>query len=182
MDRGDMESGDRLRQGLSGLRALLCNDARQAVESNGLNQVPKRWKPNNFRSWFRRNGPSQSAGRASPRRVFPPPVPRGTPVDPGGADSATRAFRRQQQVSDLYSRWRADHSPDIDPDVLKDNAGAFSVSDAALTLPDALAAVKDDAESATKRANDLIKGNRVDNSNVASQLAARDFGTGHGGR
>lgn len=110
----------------------------------------------------------------SARLVYPPPVPVGTPHDPGGADSATRAARRQHQVADLYTRWRAAHSPDIDPDVLKSNAGAFSVSDAALTLPDALAAVKDDADTASQKVNNLIKGTRVGD-DVASQIAAQRF-------
>jgi hypothetical protein len=54
---------------------------------------------------------------------------------------------------------------------LKDNAGLFAVSDAALQLPCAMAAVKDDSDVATKKVNDLIRGTRVSD-DVASQLAA----------
>jgi hypothetical protein len=53
------------------------------------------------------------------------------------------------------------HSPDIEPDVLKNNAGAFSVSDAALTLPGALAAVKSDADAASKRVAEAVKSAKV---------------------
>ena len=113
-------------------------------------------------------------GTKPTRPSYPPPLPSGTPVDPGGQDNATRAFRRQQQVTDLYTRWRSAHSPDIDPDVLKGNAGAFSVSDAALMLPEVLAAVKDDADTATRHATELIQGYRV-GKDVASQLSATRY-------
>jgi hypothetical protein len=53
------------------------------------------------------------------------------------------------------------HSPDIEPDVLKNNAGAFSVSDAALTLPGALAAAKSDADAASKRVAEAVKSAKV---------------------
>jgi hypothetical protein len=74
----------------------------------------------------------------------------------------------------MYSDWRAAHSPDIDPNVLKNNAGAFSVSDAALALPDLLNAVKQDSEGATQKVNDLIKGTRVGD-DTASQIAAQRY-------
>ena len=112
--------------------------------------------------------PGTKPGRPS----YPPPVPVGTPVDPGGADSATRAINRQRQVADLYTSWRAAHSTDIAPDVLKANAGAFSVSDAALTLPEVLAGVKAEADEATRKTNELISGTRVGD-DVASQLQAQ---------
>jgi hypothetical protein len=109
------------------------------------------------------------------RPVYPPPVPVGVPVDPGGDDPATQAIRRQAQVADIYTRWREAHSPDIDPNVLKDNAGAFSVSDAALSLPDALAAVQADAAAAKGKVDDLIHGAGVDNTDVAGQISAQRF-------
>ena len=93
-------------------------------------------------------------------------------MDPGGADTATRAINRQRQVADLYTSWRAAHSANIDPTVLRDNAGAFSVSDAALTLPEVLAAVKAEAEEATRKTGELISGTRVGD-DVASQLQAQ---------
>jgi len=123
--------------------------------------------------------PSQSValpGTASARGpAFPPPLPKGTPVHPGGDDAATAAYRRQQQVAGIYSSWRAAHSRDIPPDVLKANAGAFAVSDAALTLPPALDAVKQDAEDAVAQVNDLLKSSKVDDSDVAGQIAAQRF-------
>jgi hypothetical protein len=73
-----------------------------------------------------------------------------------GARSPRPACCRQ-----AYSDWRAAHPEGIDPDVLKDKAGAFSVSDAALQLPEVLARVKDDSEAATKKVADLLKDNRV---------------------
>lgn len=111
----------------------------------------------------------------SSRLAYPPPVPVGTPVDPGGTDSATRAYRRQQQVADIYSRWRAAHSRDIPMETLKANAGAFAVSDAALTLPEALNAVAKDAEDAVAHVNGLLKSSKVDNTDVAGQIAAQRF-------
>ncbi len=119
-------------------------------------------------SAFASSMPGTRPGRPS----YPPPVPVGTPVDPGGADSATRAINRQRQVADLYTAWRAAHSTDIAADVLKANAGAFSVSDAALTLPEVLAAVKAEADEATQKTSELIKGTRV-GADVASQLQAQ---------
>jgi hypothetical protein len=107
--------------------------------------------------------------------AYPPPVPTGTPVDSGGADAATRAYRRQQKVADIYSRWRAAHSRDIPMETLKANAGAFAVSDAALTLPEALNAVAKDAEDAVARVNGLLKSSKVDNTDVAGQIAAQRF-------
>jgi hypothetical protein len=115
-----------------------------------------------------------NAGTRSARRVYPPPVRVGTPPDPGGRTPVERAYRVQQAVAKAYSDWRAAHPKGIDPDVLKDNAGAFSVSDAALQLPEVLAAVKDDSEAATKKMADLLKDTRVGD-DVASQIAAQRF-------
>jgi hypothetical protein len=94
------------------------------------------------------------------RPAYPPPVPTGF-IDPGGRTPAERAHRTQQAVAKAYSDWRAAHSRDIDPETLRDNAGAFQVSDAALTLPGVLDAVKANAAAAKGKADDLIKGNRV---------------------
>lgn len=115
-------------------------------------------------------------GTKPSRPSYPPPLPVGAPVHPGGADTATRTFRRQKQVGDdIYARWRAAHRPDIEPDVLKGNAGIFSVSDAALTLPGAIAEMQDEAKVATKKANDLIKNSRVKADDVASQIGAQRY-------
>ena len=74
------------------------------------------------------------------RPAYPPPIPSGF-IDPGGKTPVEKALRTQAAVHKIYSDWRAAHSKDIDPDVLKRNAGAFSVSDAALALPEAVRAV-----------------------------------------
>jgi hypothetical protein len=113
-------------------------------------------------------------GTAPARRVHVPSVPSGTLPDPGGRDSVERAHRLQRQTADLYTRWRASFPHGIDPDELKDTSGQFAYSDAALALPDALDAVKVDADSAAKQVNDLIKGMRVDG-DVASQLGAQRY-------
>jgi hypothetical protein len=105
------------------------------------------------------------------RPAYPPRIPSGF-IDPGGKTPVERALRTQQAVADHYTACRAAHSPNIDPDMLKDNAGAFQVSDAALALAPALDAVKADADAAKAKVNDLVKGQKVDASDVAAQLAA----------
>jgi hypothetical protein len=107
------------------------------------------------------------------RRAYPPPIPSGF-IDPGGKTPVERALRTQQPVADQYTAWRAAHSPNIDPDVLKDNAGAFQVSDAALALQPALDAVKADANAAQSKVDDLIKSQKVSN-DVEARLAAQSF-------
>ena len=66
---------------------------------------------------------------------------------------------------------RGAHSRDIDPNVLKQNARAYSVSNPATQLAPVLDAVRQDSEDANRHVNDLIKGNRVGD-DTASQLAA----------
>lgn len=107
------------------------------------------------------------------RRAYPPPIPSGF-IDPGGKTPVERTLRTQQAVADQYTAWRAAHSPNIDPDVLKHNAGAFQVSDAALALQPALDAVKADADDAQTKVDDLIKGQKVGN-DVEARLAAQSF-------
>ncbi|HTX93663.1 MAG TPA: hypothetical protein VME67_01755 [Mycobacterium sp.] len=58
--------------------------------------------------------------------------------------------------------------------MLKHNAGAFQVSDAALALQPALDAVKADADDAQTKVDDLIKGQKVGN-DVEARLAAQSF-------
>jgi hypothetical protein len=112
-------------------------------------------------------------GTTSHRRAYPPPVPQGF-IDPGGTTPVERALRVQQAVHQQYSDWRAAHSPDIDPGMLRDNAGAFAVSDPRLALQPALDAVKADADDAQTKVDDLIKGQKVGN-NVEARLAAQSF-------
>jgi hypothetical protein len=107
------------------------------------------------------------------RPAYPPPVPSGF-IDRGGRTPVERVHRTQQAVAKAYSDWRAAHSRDIYPETLRDNAGAFQVSDAALALPDVLAAVKTDADEATAKVNHLIKNHRV-GADVANQIAAQRY-------
>lgn len=113
-------------------------------------------------------------GTRPARRVHVPLPPSGQLPDPGGQDSVQRAHRRQQQVADLYTRWRGSFPDGIDPDELKDSAGQFAYTDAAFQLPDVLDPVKQDSDSATAKVNDLIKGTRV-GADVASQLGAQRY-------
>jgi len=103
------------------------------------------------------------------RRHLPGSFPIPVAVTPLSA-----AHRLQQQTADLYSRWRGSFPDGIDPDELKDAAGQFAYSDAALALPDALSAVESAANAATRRVSDLVKGTRV-GADVASQLAAQRY-------
>lgn len=105
------------------------------------------------------------------RLAYPPPIPTAF-IDPGGTTPVEHALRTQQVVAQQYADWRAAHSPDISPDVLRNNAGAFIVSDAALALPEAMRGVLDDADAAKAKVDSLVKGQKVDTSDVAAQLAA----------
>jgi hypothetical protein len=58
--------------------------------------------------------------------------------------------------------------------VLKDNAGMFAISDAALALPDALAESKAAADDAAQKLSDLVDGVRPAD-DVSSQLAAQAY-------
>lgn len=107
--------------------------------------------------------------------VYPPAIPTSDLPDAGGRTPVERAHRTQQAVAADYSRWRAAHSRDISPDVLKANAGAYAVSNPALQLPAVLDAVKQDSDAASAKVNDLIKGNRVPDDNVADQIAAQRY-------
>jgi hypothetical protein len=107
-------------------------------------------------------------------RAYPPPVPVGF-IDPGGTTPVEHALRTQQAVAQAYTDWRAAHPQGIDPDTLRDNAGAFSVSDAALQLPEVLKPVKDQADAANGKVKELMSGSRVAADDVAAQLAAQRF-------
>jgi hypothetical protein len=113
-------------------------------------------------------------GTAPARRVHVPAPPSGQLPDPGGRTPAERAHRLQKQTADLCTRWRGSFPDGIDPQELKDAAGQFAYTDAALALAPALAPVKDDADAATKKVNNLISGTRVSD-DVASQIAAQRF-------
>jgi hypothetical protein len=107
------------------------------------------------------------------RRDYPPEVHRGGVPDQGGKTPVEHAFRTQTAVKDDYTRWRQDHSPNIPPEVLKANAGAFAVSDAALQLPGVLKAVHQNAKDAAAKVNDILRGARVSDDNVEQVKAQR---------
>jgi hypothetical protein len=107
------------------------------------------------------------------RPFYPPAVPTGQLPNPGGATPVENAYRTQQQVANLYTQWRQAHSPNITPEVAKANAGAFSVSDAALQLPDVLKAVHQNAKDAGAKVNDILRGARVSDDNVEQVKAQR---------
>ncbi|MCV7352179.1 hypothetical protein [Mycobacterium parmense] len=93
---------------------------------------------------------------------------------PGGTTPVEHGLRTQQAVAQMYSDWRGAHSPNIAPEILKDNAGAFQVSDAPLASQPALDAAKADADAAQSRVDDLVKGQKVDN-DIEARLAAQSF-------
>jgi hypothetical protein len=113
-------------------------------------------------------------GTKPSRPSYPPPIPTSDLPDQGGATPQIAAHRTQLAVKADYERWRAAHSPDISPDILKSNSGAYAVSNPALQLQGVLDAAKQDSEDANRKANDLIKGTRVGD-DVASQLAAQRY-------
>jgi hypothetical protein len=113
-------------------------------------------------------------GTKPARRAHVPPVPSGQFPDPGGDDAATRCFRLQSQVADLYGRYRSSIPDGIDPEELRDSAGSFVTSDANTQLHPALQAVKDDAAQAEKSVNDLVNATKV-GGDTASLLAAQAY-------
>jgi hypothetical protein len=114
-------------------------------------------------------------GTRPARRVHVPPPPSGQLPDPGGRDSVERAFRRQQQVSGEYGTFRASIPAGVDPDELRDSAGIFAYSDAALTLQPALDAVSADVDTVNQMLAAASKGAGVpdDQTGQASRIWAR---------
>jgi hypothetical protein len=97
-----------------------------------------------------------------PSRVqFPPPVPTSGVTDPGGKTPAEQTHRLQTEVAKQYQVWRDAHSPDIDPDILKANAGAFAQAPAMAQLGPALKAVEQDADQAGRKVADTVSNTRV---------------------
>lgn len=94
---------------------------------------------------------------------FPPPVPTAEVPEPDAAlPPAQRARALQTAAAQQYSDWRAAHSPDIDPDLLKQNAGAFAAAPVVTKqLPAALSAVAADADAAQQRVRDTLNGASV---------------------
>jgi hypothetical protein len=102
--------------------------------------------------------------RSAPRHM--PPAPMGQLHDPGGRDSVERAFRRQQQVAQSYSTYRASIPDGVSPDELADNAGIFAVSDHALQLQPPLDDVGADVAAANQNVADLTAGPGVPEENT----------------
>lgn len=98
-------------------------------------------------------------GNVKPSRPsFPPPVPTAeVPEADAALPPAQRAHALQTAAAQQYSQWRAAHSPDIEPDVLKANAGAFAAAPVITKqLPAALSAVAADADQAQQRVRDTL--------------------------
>lgn len=114
---------------------------------------------------------TQSTFGSRPAPAYPPPLPPFN-ADVGGRDPIEHALRTQQAVHQNYTDWRAAHAPGIDPNILKDNAGMYQVSEGALALGPALDGAKAHADAAKGKVDSAVKGQRVDTSDVAAQLAA----------
>jgi hypothetical protein len=117
-------------------------------------------------------------GNVKPSRPsFPPPVPTAEVPEPDAAlPSAQRAYALQIAAAQQYLQWRAAHSRDIEPDVLKANAGAFADAPVITKqLPAALSAVAADADAAQQRVRDTLSGATVkpENEARASRVWAR---------
>lgn len=106
-------------------------------------------------------------GTKPARQTFPPPVPTAGVPDPGDGEPAVRAHTVQTAVAQQYQAWRDAHPADIDPDVLKANAGAFSDAPAMQQLLPTLRAVEADADQAGKGVTEVVNGTRVTPDNEA---------------
>jgi hypothetical protein len=111
------------------------------------------------------------------RPSFPPPVPTAEVPEPDASlPPAQRAHALQTAAVQQYSQWRAAHSPDIDPNVLRQNAGAFAAAPVITKqLPAALSDVAADADQAKQRVRDTLSGATVkpDDEARASRVWAR---------
>ena len=109
------------------------------------------------------------------RPDYPPLVRSGPLPDVGGKDPVEHADRYQHAVADDYTdHHQARCSTNIPPEALKATAGAYAVSEAALHLPEVLKAVKQNADDAAAKVNDILRGARVSDDNV-DQVKAQRF-------
>lgn len=114
-------------------------------------------------------------GTASARRPMPPQL---RPFDAsliGGANSVDHAYRVQAAVHNDYSDFRARHDPALDPQLHKDSLALYTVSDGALALEPALAAVAADRDAAQADVDKIANGQRVDPTDIAAQLVAQAY-------
>jgi hypothetical protein len=101
---------------------------------------------------------TNTPGTAPAQRRFPPEVPQDW-VDPGGNTPVDHCWRVQNKFADGYQGFRDAHSRDIDPAILKDaNASRYQISNAALALGPALAAVKTQVDQAHQNLADAVAG------------------------
>lgn len=101
-------------------------------------------------------------GTAPARQAFPPPVPTSKVPDDASLPPVQRAHALQTAAVQQYSDWRAAHSPQIAPDILAANKGAFADAPViAEQLPAALAAVAADADQAQQKVRDTLNGATV---------------------
>jgi hypothetical protein len=119
--------------------------------------------------------PALPGTRPARRPVIPQP-PSGVP-QVEGRDSLERLHNLTGAVRDAYVAYRNSIPQDADPDELKDRAGEFAYSDAALALPAALSAAKADTDAAAQAVRDKLDSIRVDPTDQAAQLAAQRYWT-----
>lgn len=106
-------------------------------------------------------------GTKPARQTFPPPVPTAGVPDPGDGEPAARAHAVQTAVAQQYQAWRDAHPADIEPDVLKANAGAFMDAPAMQQLSPTLRAVEADTDQAGKHLTEVVNNTRVTPENEA---------------
>ena len=66
VDRGDLESGHRLRPCFGWLPTLLRDDPREAPQGDGIGEISERRQPNNIRAGLRGHAASPKSRRAIP--------------------------------------------------------------------------------------------------------------------
>ncbi|WP_406817400.1 hypothetical protein [Mycobacterium sp. M23085] len=110
-------------------------------------------------------------GTAPAKRASPPPLPPFDARSVGGGDPIEHAARIQRAAADQYHTWRRSFSPNVHPEDRRDSANFFTVSDAAVALPQALDAAKAHAAEAQAKVFAAVGGQKVGD-DVGSQLAA----------
>ncbi|OBI40893.1 hypothetical protein A5708_24780 [Mycobacterium colombiense] len=93
----------------------------------------------------------------------------------GGGDPIEHAARVQSAARQQFHDWRRSFSPNVSPEDRRDSANWFTTSDAAQALKPALDAARAHADEAQATVDAAVKGQRVDTTDVAAQLAADRF-------
>jgi hypothetical protein len=111
-------------------------------------------------------------GTAPARRPYPPLLPPLDPSTVGGQDATDRAARLQRVARQQYIDWRNSFSPNVSGGDRRDSANLFKISDAAASLKPALDEVAAERDAAQAAVDAAVKGQKVDSTDVAAQLAA----------